>query len=264
MDKMKSIFFVSALLIVLAGSILFSSGLVVVHSIDAQIEKADCTNADKIRVPSKVLGQNLLLVDFKKIESDLKNHFLCISKVEGLRIFPNKVRLLVTGREPAAILILLKDQEATGSALSAEASASANFNFAVQGQVENFVVDDEGVVYASSIEQINVPKVLISGLNLSLGQQIKEKIITNLLKVLERVKSFGIEFHETKVYSNNLLFINAMPRMIFKLDGKIDTQIASLQLILEKAKIDEEILEFIDLRFDKPVVVFAPKKNGQR
>ena len=51
------------------------------------------------------------------------------------------------------------------------------------------------------------------------------------------------------------------PKVFFRLDNEIDLQLASLQLILEKAKIDERILEFIDLRFDKPIVRFAPKKT---
>lgn len=272
---MRLIFFASILLIVLAGSMLFSSNVVVINSVDVETEKVDCTDVYKIRESSGVLGQNLLLLDFKKIESDLKNNFLCIRKVEGLRIFPDKVRLLVIGREPAAILVLSKDQEATESGVlekfsevwatsSAEASPSAGFNFFVEGPVENFVVDNEGVVYSTDIEQINAPKVFVSGLNLNLGQKIKENLITNLLKILEKVRSFGIEARETKIYSNHLLLVNSMPRIIFRLDGKIDTQIASLQLILQKAKIDEDILEFIDLRFDKQIVRFAPKKNGQR
>ncbi|MBI4038755.1 hypothetical protein HY384_02235 [Candidatus Daviesbacteria bacterium] len=66
------------------------------------------------------------------------------------------------------------------------------------------------------------------------------------------------DFFLINPYSNN-------PRIIFRLSNSLDVQLASLQLILGKAKIDGSRLEFIDLRFDKPVLKFTPKEsNGKR
>lgn len=244
------------MLLVTAGVIaLLRSSIFAVSFVEVQIEKSSCSDPDQIKNSSGLLGQNIFLLNSAKLQNDLKNKFLCIRRVEVKRFFPNKLKLSVSVREPAATLVVLQDEEATESAdILSEASPSA----------ENFVIDNEGVIYSSNTEQVIAPKVYVSSLNLTLGQKINEDLIGNLLRILERVKSSGVDIKEAKIYSKNVLLVNDTAKIIFRLDDKIDTQIASLQLILQKAKIDEDILEFIDLRFDKPIIRFAPKKNGQR
>ena len=86
------------------------------------------------------------------------------------------------------------------------------------------------------------------------------------LQILRAVKKLGFDSLTTQILDNFFLIYptSLSPKVIFRLDQRIDVQIASLQLILEKAKMYSESLEFIDLRFDKPIVKFAPKKNGER
>ena len=79
---------------------------------------------------------------------------------------------------------------------------------------------------------------------------------------MDAVKKMGISVNES--FLNDSFFIikdeTSVIKVIFRLKNEVDIQLASLQLILDKAKIDEKELEFIDLRFDKPVVRYAPKK----
>ncbi|KKS13713.1 MAG: hypothetical protein UU67_C0020G0034, partial [Candidatus Daviesbacteria bacterium GW2011_GWB1_41_5] len=56
------------------------------------------------------------------------------------------------------------------------------------------------------------------------------------------------------------LIIFAQYKVILSLQKDIPLQLASLQLITEKAKIDGRLIEVVDTRFNKPVVVYAPKK----
>ena len=160
-----------------------------------------------------------------------------------------------------------KEVEATQSGLlerftqqatpSGESSNSAIFADAG----ENFLVDIQGVIYSNNPEGVNAPRIYVRDLKFTLGQTIKENIIKNILKIIDKLKTFGVSIKEVKIIKNNILLVDAVPRIIFKLDDKQEMQIASLQLILNKAKIDGSSLEFIDLRFDKPVVRFAPKKK---
>lgn len=259
------------LVVVSISFLLIRSNIFIIRSVEAQLEKAACTDAEQIKNSSKLLGQNFFFINSSKVESDLKRKFLCIKSVKISRYFPNRVILQIFGREPAAILVMEKNEEVTAGEIeefskiestpSAEASISAKFSLSVEGPTENFLVDNDGVIYSNNIEQINAPRIYVSGLNLTLGQEVKENLIKGLLKILEKVKIFGVDVKDAKIYSKNILLINTKPKMIFKLDDKIDTQIASLQLILGKAKIDSAELEFIDLRFDKPIVRFAPKKK---
>lgn len=250
----------------LAAFLFLRSNIFTISSVDVHAEKIACADLNQIKDSANLLGQNFLTLNSEKVEKDLKKKFLCIRSVTASRDFPSRVKLSVFGREPAAILVAIDSQEATQSAVlerfsEIQATASA------QEQGSNFLIDEEGVIYSDNIEQINLSegrtRIYISGLNLTLGQKLTESPIQNTLKILEKVKAFGVDVKEAKIYSKNILLINAMPKMIFKLDDKIDIQIASLQLILMKAKINRGTvpLEFIDLRFDKPVVKIAPKKN---
>lgn len=254
------------LFIFLSAFLILRSNIFTIRSIDVTSEKLGCVDNQKIKESAQILGQNIILVDFSKLE-DLKKKFFCIKSIATSRSFPNKVYLYVLGREPAAVLISLKYDESTESGELKgfiEASPSADFRFSAGNSNGNFVVDNEGIIYSTNADQLNVPKVYMTQVNLNPGQKVKEELISNTLKILKMAKIFGININESKITMEDLLLINANPGIIFRLDGNTDSQIASLQLILEKAKIDGSSLEFIDLRFDKPIVKIAPKKNGQR
>lgn len=239
--------FVLALIIfILAGLAVFRSNLFIINSAAVQIEKIQCADQNQISNSSGIPGQNFFLLNSAKIENDLKGKYICIRKVEISRYFPNKVKLFVSGREAAAILIA-----------SAEASPSAEASSSAQ----KLVVDNEGVIYSNDFEHIDAPLIFVSGLDLSLGQKVQDNLIGKALKILEKVNSFGINIKETKIYSDVLFLTGEGIQVFFKLSDNIDTQLASLQLILDKAKIDEDTLDFVDLRFDKPVVKIAPKKH---
>ena len=47
---------------------------------------------------------------------------------------------------------------------------------------------------------------------------------------------------------------------IFLLDRDNQKELASLQLILQRNRIDLRSIESVDLRFDKPIVTFEKKK----
>ena len=84
-------------------------------------------------------------------------------------------------------------------------------------------------------------------------------MINNIIKIFDKTKSLGIEIKQAWL-RENILVTETIPKMIFKLDN-VDSQLASLQLILSEAKIESKELEIIDLRFDKPVIKFAPEKK---
>ncbi|MBI2019885.1 FtsQ-type POTRA domain-containing protein [Candidatus Daviesbacteria bacterium] len=232
-------------------------------------EQINCANEEMIKNSSDLLSKNILFVNPSEVENNLKTKFICIKSVNLKKIFPDKVNLQITGRIPVAILSIEDVQIASPSALlqkfqestvSAESTNSALFDFSNLTSKSNFLVDGEGVVFAPFSDQINLPKIYYDEM-INLGQKGDDSI-KNSLQILEKVKSFGLEVKEAKIYMQNLL-LASNPRIIFKLED-IEKQLASLQLILNQAKMNEDYLEFIDLRFDKPIVKFAPKKNGER
>ena len=91
-------------------------------------------------------------------------------------------------------------------------------------------------------------------------------MIQKTVKVLEKIKSLGVNSDDPKIYSKIYLSLGQKPQMVFVLDDKSDHQLASLQLILDQAKMDTKEVEFLDLRFDKPIVRYGKDKNpyGER
>ncbi len=290
----RNLLYLTIILFFIAAFFVVRSNILIIKTIEIQTEKIGCTDKDKVEESVNLSGRYLYSVDEKKLAAELKNKYLCVKTVTLSKILPDKVKISVLGREPAVAAISLKDKEATQSSIAEdlkEASSSAQFSFNPSGFKEKFLVDNEGIVYSATIEQTSVPLVFISGFNLILGQKLEGQLINNTLKILEKVKSFGIEVKEVKIYPQEILLIMGEPRLIFRVDERVDEQIASLQLILQTAKInrgtispsernrgtispsernrgtisqgeeDSQAAELIDLRFDKPIVKFAPNKK---
>lgn len=192
-----------------------------------------CVDKEGLLNAVSISGSNFFLIKSSEIETKLKAKFVCIKSVRILKKFPNTISLEARNREPQARIFIVKNQESTPSAEIA---------------VDSFLIDDEGVRFSDNQE-----------VDLRIYSESKDENFKKIISILNKIKSFGIEVNEVSIAGGNLLV--PFPKMIIALDKNIDIQIASLQLILSKAKIDEETVEFIDLRFDKPVVRFAPKKK---
>lgn len=233
--------------------IIFKSGLFNVTQVEINSNQLSCVNETQIKDTANFSGQNLLLVNFENIKKNLKAKFICIGDIKLSLVFPNKVRIEAKGRQPAAIIMSSETTEATSSSfLETIATPSAESS-------EAYLIDNEGVVFSKDIGGFNIPEIFIKDSNISLGKKAVDNNLENSLKILTGVKKLGLDVKMAAIFDNFFLLF-FYPRVVFRLDDKIDTQLASLQLILTEAKIDLKELEFIDLRFDKPIVKFAPKK----
>jgi len=236
--------------------IFFMSGLLTVTQVEIDSSQLNCTDETRIRNFANLFGQNFFLINSAKVEDNLKKNFFCIKSASISKNFPSKITIQTVSRQPAALLVALKEKEATLSSLiESIATPSA------QQVQDSYIVDSEGVVFSKDTNQLNIPKIYIYDSKIVLGKRI-ESDLSNSLKILETVKTFGMEVAEGWTVDNIFIVLSSAsgPKVIFSLNDKINLQLASLQLILDKAKIDFGELEFIDLRFDKPVVRFTPKK----
>lgn len=227
------LFFLGLILITALFLFFFRSDFLKIKSINVSLNKVACADANQIKNASALLGQNILFLNFTNVRENIKNKFICVKDLATVRYFPNSVDIDVWGRSPVAIL---KIGEATPSAKTTDA----------------FLVDSEGIIFSKDSRQSNIPSIFI--------EEKPENIATSNLKILEKINEFGLDSKQA-VISANFLVILSSPKIIFRTDEKVDIQLASLQLILKTAKIDDKTVEFVDLRFDKPVVKFAPKKK---
>lgn len=248
-----------ALVIILTSFFVLRSDFFKIKSVDVESDKLTCTDSEKIKSLSNLLGQNLLFVNLTKTKEVIVGKFFCIRDLKISKGFPDKAKLIVSGRKAKAIFLVLKPQGATESATI--------FNIATPSakelkDAEKFEVDTDGVVFAKGDQRFDLPKIYYYGENLTLGKRISEALI-GAIKILNNLRNIGLEYKDGKIKDGIFLvaFSTDKPIVVFKLGQDVNDQLASLQLILRQAKIEEKEVEFIDLRFDKPVARFAPEKS---
>ncbi len=245
----------AALFLLLFAFLFFKSGIFNIKVVEVSGKDINCVDRSQIIDSSQIKGKNLYLIDLPNLIKYIKEKFICVKSVSLFKSLPSKVKLEITGRQPSAKLVVLKKEEAsTSSFLENIATPSAI------GSEGDFLIDSEGVIFSKGTAE-NVPIIFLYDQSLSLGKSLKSGNAPNALKIFDKVKTFGLNINSAIILNESLIVFSS-PKIIFRLDGNINTQIASLQLILEKAKIDEGSMEFIDLRFDKPIVRYTPMKNG--
>lgn len=232
----------------------FKSGLFNVSYVEIITHNPVCVSQNQID-SSQILGRNFFLIDTKKFEKSIKEKFICVKEITISPVLPNKIKVKIFGREGRAKLIAQRSEASSSSELENIATPSADWSS------DGYLMDAEGIIFSKDNSGLNLPNIFISGQSLFEGKKLIDNNAQNSLKILEKLNLFGLDVKFTLILDNNFI-VFSRPKIIFKLDDKVDTQIASLQLIMQKAKIDASQLEFIDLRFDKPAIKIAPKKNG--
>lgn len=256
--KLSKIIVPSILLLLLISVVLvLRLNVFTVGDFEVKGESVSCTDNNQIKNAVSLKGQNFFFIDEGKTENDLKNKFFCIKSVLVSKQLPNKITLQVSGRQAAATVIDLKSKEASVSSLIANIATPSAEDFK-----NTYAVDEESVVFAKDLQWSNSPKIYISNLDISLGKKLEGGILNNALKILNKIKTFAVIPDQSWITDGNFLvyLTPPAPKVVFRLNSEVDYQLASLQLILTKAKIDSKEIEFIDLRFDKPVIKFAPEK----
>ena len=236
------------IILILLILMFFKSDFFKVHLVDISLNKINCADQKTIKEKSEVLNKNIFLLDGKKINDNLKNKFICIQDVKLEKNLPSKIKLDIQGREAVAQLLSISGFEASASSLIENTATPSALQI-----TDTSLVDSEGVIFSKETS-LSQPKIYIY------GGKLEDEYLIKTLSILKALRDLQLD--NTIVYVfNHLLVTQSKPKIIFRLDGEKNIQIASLQLILQKAKIDDKELEVVDLRFDKPIVRFAPKKK---
>lgn len=226
---------------ILLKSELFSIKQVVVSS------SPDCGSADEIKKESKLLNRNFFDIQ-GNLTPDLQQKFVCIKKVNISKSFPNTLTLDIIERKEAAKLLVIPLEASRSSVATPSAQ---------------WVVDDEGVIFSSQAKEQSLAQLMIFDGDLKLGGRLDGNLIVNSLEVLSFLQFLNLNTNQVKIFPDYSLVIDGGARIVFDLTKDIKRQLASLQLIMEGAKIEERKMDYIDLRFDKPIVKYS-KQNGQR
>ncbi len=242
------------LILLILGLLIFRTGLFNIKKIEID-KDLDCANTDLLKDVSKLLGKNILFVDSTNSIKNIKEKFICVKAINFSKNFPDKVKLDVLEREPKVKLLILNKVATAAANLENIATPSAKV-------VQTTYLADEEIIFAKDLNQASDSQIYIQDSDLSLGKNIND-LIKKSLDILNQIKTFGLDTQTTQITDKSLVIFptDSQPKILFSLEKDNNLQIGSLQLIFKKAKIDKESIEFIDLRFDKPILRLAPKKK---
>jgi hypothetical protein len=256
----------------------------VITKYDVAAENLTCTDSDQVR--SFLSSQEIKYFTFKKeeLEKAVKKKFFCVGKVSAFVIYPDKLKIEVFGREPAFVLvpidtsfntnpvITLPDDFKIATQSSMAAQPLRVIDDFIEGINEasasgSFLVDEEGVVFDSLNSPVSFPKLQVVGFDIRIGGTLEGDAVKKAREVTEGLRSFEAPTDNMIIIGDKLI-VNSKPRVIFSLEKRLDYQIASLQLIVAQAKMNSDPsrpgsgdIESIDLRFDKPVVIYSKVKK---
>lgn len=236
-----------------------------ISRIEILSDRADCVDREVLTAMVD-LNQYFFQINKDNLRQRISGKFLCV-KSTGLDYqFPNGAVLKVLGRVGMFRLAEFSDTIPTPDATEPLSSASARIDWSKPSLTdEQFLVDESGVVFKKSQEK-NTPLLFLSRERVEIGRRMNPELIQKFQKIFDdlvklREESYlettagDVGFIAKKVEAD--LIIISPTKIIFSLEKDVSRQLASLQLILRKNKIDAGEIDMIDLRFDKPVIRYV-------
>lgn len=247
------------LLIFLLGIIIWKSNFLTIEKVNFS-NFAGCVSNDQLNSEIKNIDKNSLFYNSEKFKNIIFNKYECVKDISISYEFPKTANVSIIGRKFFAKVYSVNTPLNfidTESSTSSE-TALINWDFPGESSEDAFVVDETGVIFNKVKYDFPLPVIFLSD-NIGFGTKLGNHNFSAIDQIFSKLLilppiSYQPNF-KAKMFENTLL-LNTSPKLAFSLNRDILRQLASLQLILQKAKIDERVAEFIDLRFDKPVVQY--------
>lgn len=185
------------------------------------------------KVNGLVLGKNVIFLSPAKTEQLIKDGFPGINQVEIKKKFPDKLIVHLTKRKPIAV---------------------------VEANSDYYQVDYQGIILDKPDQPTNLPLIASGEFSVTADNyQLESPLILSGLDFLYQLLAKNIEARRVEITNSQELtvFLKTGPQVLISLDKDLKKQVDSLQLILERAKIEGKQIEVIDLRFDKPVITYG-------
>lgn len=269
LEKRKSFPRVLGILVflVLLGGALWHFNPLAVRSVKIEGNTLSCMNGFST-AELGLKGQNILFINKGALKNKILDKYPCVADISLKTIGIGKMGVTFLPRVPLAYVasisvspIILPDlTEATPSSTAATMKL-ADWSFSTVEADKSLVIDKKGWVFKETAPS-PFPQLFIAGENIKIGPSMDGKIMENVGTVLSKLPESGFPVTGLKLkIENDGLFVDSAPKLIFSVKKDILRQLISLQLILQKAKIDEKVVETIDLRFDKPVIIYTTAKR---
>ncbi len=227
-----------------------------------EVRAANSVCVDPSIIKNKIGWQEKnIFTDSFSTDTILKQ-YPCLQNIKIERVFPNKIILILEERQS---VVILQTQEISPPVNLETVLQIASSSATISGQL--LAVDNKGVIFKNVGQESSQIKLIFLNQKFSVGQTLPESLISIVLKMRDKLKDFQISVNTLWIFSK-VIVANSPPIIILDfnersspMDKKIDIQLTALQLILQKAKIDNKELKIIDLRFENPVIKYADNKK---
>lgn len=210
--------------------LVFRLDLLKVQQISCQINDTNCPGEIWTDLMALSLGKNIFSFPIESISLQIKNSYPQIDKIKIKKNLPSRVDFNLTSRQPQV---------------------------AISGE-KFHLVDFQGVVIEKSETSGEYPLIFLEPeMNLKVGEKFNQKEVLETIEAIVGLKLRLIEPKLAKIISSSSvdIWLKDDTQMIISLEKEIDSQLDSLQLIYQRAKIEGKKLKQIDVRFDKPIII---------
>lgn len=256
------VIFLILLIIILLTKVLIIKQLIV------NSDNVTCITKNQISNLSGLLNKSYLVINEEESKKHILDKYFCVADLNYKKIFPDKITIDAKARESILVLNAIVPKVASPSVeidtLALEATPTVkikelNFEADDASISARFLVDNGGFVYEKIDYPIEgKPNVYIEASDINVGKKFEGDIVIKIIQVLQSVNSLALNPKTIKVVDDYIL-VDGDTKLVLSLNKDLRSQLASLQLILQKAKINSNVAERIDLRFSKPVVVYFPR-----
>lgn len=244
-----------AVALVVATVFVLRSSVFVVKKII--VSDVSCATADEVRQRLAIQGKSIFFIKgdlTEKVQS-----ILCIESTSYTKKYPDTIDLTIKEREAIVRLSsYVKNLDLDlGEASVSSQTALIDWSFPVSSQSSFAVADKTGLIFAETSD-FGLPVLLVEGVDLKLGEKVKDPNFYRIQVIISKLKEL-VGFNLMKLDGISVL-IDATPKIAFSIERDELIQLGSLQLLLQKAKIDGREIKYVDLRFNKPIVTYGKGK----
>lgn len=188
-----------------------------------ELSGASCVPADELGLKGKLI----FFISEKQLGKELTEKYSCVSSLKLQKIYPRKVQLEIQSENPVAKI--------------------ANTQLATTAS--GLIVQDS---------QPNLPLLFLpTNTEISPGQKITDEISLYATKLAALLAKSDFHTTNIRIVNPDIAVYDASNTVaIFSSSQSAEIQVDSLQLVLSKAKMGEQKIRKIDLRFEKPAVTF--------
>lgn len=221
-----------------------------VKEVKCRFNQLDCNQEIAEQITELSLGKNLLFFPRQTTMKKIKEILIQVDTVSIKKIIPNKILFELSSRKPVVALAVELSPES-------ESTVSAKPQFSLTGVY--YLTDQQGVVVKKMEESQNLPLILFkSDPQFKTGEKITQEEVRRVIEIIVEMKLRLLQPKVSRIISPREIEIWLENETLVILNGQkeIDVQLDSLQFIYSRSKIEGKQIKKIDLRFDKPVVVY--------